>query len=79
MDAVEEVLATARLNRLCQSGEARRRREENHVSQAALGRAVGVSDVTILRWERGERTPTGPEAWAYLDLLDRLATVRASA
>ena len=33
------------------------KRKSAGLTQAELGKKVGVSDVTILRWERGERTP----------------------
>ena len=33
------------------------KRKNNGLTQSELGQKVGVSDVTILRWERGERTP----------------------
>jgi transcriptional regulator with XRE-family HTH domain len=36
-------------------------RHLNGVSQRALGREVGVSDVQILRFERGQATPSAAE------------------
>jgi len=33
------------------------KRKSSGLTQSELGQKVGVSDVTILRWERGERTP----------------------
>jgi len=35
-------------------------------------RALGVSDMTLSRWERGERTPRGENLERYVALLERL-------
>jgi len=48
-------------------------RQRAKLSQAEVGRAVGVDGPTICRWEQGTRTPRQPHADAYAELLRRLA------
>jgi len=57
------------------SGAARAVRVGAGLSLGEMGRGVGpgVSPSTVLRWERGDRTPRGELAVSYLELLDRLA------
>jgi DNA-binding transcriptional regulator YiaG len=50
-------------------------REAAGVSQARLARELGVSRVTIARWETGARRPGGEAARAYSALLDQLREV----
>lgn len=38
----------------------RERREHLGVSQAFVAERIGVDQTTIARWERGDRTPSGP-------------------
>jgi DNA-binding transcriptional regulator YiaG len=33
-------------------------RKQNKLTQAALGELVGVSNITVYQWERGERRPS---------------------
>jgi DNA-binding transcriptional regulator YiaG len=54
------------------SGEARKIRHASGLSCDQVGGAVGVSGVTIMRWELGQRKPSGPPAIRYYDLLGRL-------
>ena len=61
-----------RVRQLAKSGRAKELREGAHLSLAEIGAFVGVSDVSVLRWERGERRPHGRPALRYLRLLDRL-------
>lgn len=42
------------------------------VSLKRMGAEIGVSDVTILRWERGDSEPTIEHAVAYRRLLEDL-------
>ena len=50
----------------------RRLRRAAGLSQDVIARALGVSAVTVCRWERGARTPSRRLTAAYADLLDRL-------
>jgi DNA-binding transcriptional regulator YiaG len=65
-------LAEARA--LVASGEARRIREAARLSLVNVAGAVGADPSAIGRWERGERTPRGPAALKYAQLLTRLQT-----
>ena len=57
--------------------EARRRlREEAGLSVRAFANALGVSPSTVARWETGEREPSGPFLFVYVDGLRTLAKVR---
>src|ERR687886_202197 len=57
----------------------RRRREALHLTQADLGRVLGVARNTLARWERGKVPIRHPELVALaLDHLDRLALLAAS-
>ena len=42
------------------------------LTQADIGRAVGVSASAVARWEGGSRSPCGRELWVYLEVLDEL-------
>ena len=59
------------------SGEARRIRHASRLSSDQIARTVGVSGVTVVRWELGQRSPSGEAALRYFDLLDRLRKVTA--
>lgn len=67
------VLATAKARQLSQSGRARRIREAAGVPQSHLAAEIKVAKSTLCRWEKGERTPTGPAAERWLALLALLA------
>lgn len=43
------------------------------LTQAEIAAAIGVERPTISRWESGLRSPRGPNAEAYADLLRGLA------
>lgn len=45
------------------------------LSQEAIGRAVGVSRVTVCRWESGQRVPSGDAAVRLAKLLRDLEEV----
>ena len=69
-----DAVKLARARELAATGEGERIRDKSRLSRAHIGAVVGVSDVTILRWERGERRPSGKPALRYIDLLDKLVT-----
>ena len=47
------------------------------ISLRRVGQALGVSDVTVLRWERGTAEPTLEHAAAYRTLLEELRRAAA--
>jgi len=61
-----------RVRDLAASGKARRIRVMARLSLAEMARDLGVSDVTLSRWERGLCRPRGDAAVAYGALLDQL-------
>ena len=77
MDGISQVEALARLRVMCATGDATRVRTAARVTGAEAARACGSNRQTLYRWEHGEARPTGPEALAYLRLLDRLAALTA--
>lgn len=73
--AVTRVLEKAKLSELVRSGRAREVREAHKLSLGDIGSALGVSAVSVLRWERGDNFPAGDHASAYLRLLEQLEEV----
>ncbi|MDQ3640970.1 MAG: helix-turn-helix domain-containing protein [Actinomycetota bacterium] len=70
---LDEATKLSRARSLASSGAARTIRLANHLSLAEMARAAGIgSPVTVMRWERGERSPRGEAAIRYCELLDRL-------
>lgn len=47
-------------------------RERARLTRREIADSIGVSEVTIWRWERGRGTPTGPKGQAYCRLLHEL-------
>lgn len=60
---------------MCRTGVAKTIRETSDLSLRDLSAGVGVSQVTILRWENAQTRPSGDEAMRYLGILDDLAGV----
>jgi DNA-binding transcriptional regulator YiaG len=60
----EEEAQAARLS----PGLIRKLRLRLALSQAAVGRLVGVSPAAVLQWEQGRATPTGPNRAALVGL-----------
>lgn len=52
---------------------ARATRERSGATQEQVGRSVGVTALTVWRWENGHRWPRGELRHRYFDLLDDLA------
>ncbi len=67
----------SRLRMMCQTGAAKAIRESSSISLRELGSSVGVSQVTVYRWETSRTKPSGSEAMRYLTILDDLAGVRS--
>jgi DNA-binding transcriptional regulator YiaG len=55
------------------TGRGRRLRTSARISQREFARFVGVSQVSIHRWERGDHLPTGARAVAYARALREVA------
>jgi transcriptional regulator with XRE-family HTH domain len=73
----DELRDLVRLRRLTASGAARKVRLASGLSLNEIANAVGVSPVTVLRWERAQRRPkNGPAALRYGALLDELLEAR---
>lgn len=64
-------LANARDHAL--SGAGRHVRLSSGISMREMARTIRVDPSTLLRWERGERRPTGAAAERWVDELHRLA------
>jgi DNA-binding transcriptional regulator YiaG len=63
----------ARVRRMVKTGAARAIRESAEVSLSELAAGAQVDRVTIHRWERGTRRPTGQAALRYLEALEELS------
>lgn len=64
----------ARVRALAGNGEARRLRVEiGRLSLSEVAAVVGVSPVSVWRWEHGVKRPHGRPALRYLRLLESLA------
>jgi DNA-binding XRE family transcriptional regulator len=55
------------------TGLARQLRQRNHLSQAKVATAVGVTRSAVAQWETGRALPAGKHALAYARLLRELA------
>jgi DNA-binding XRE family transcriptional regulator len=72
-EALAEVLAQARTQRRLPKPPVRREiRKRSGLTQDGMARVLGVTRITVLRWEAGQRSPRGKLAARYVDLLDRL-------
>jgi len=67
-----EAVRLAQARQLARSGEARIRRERARLTLHDVAAVIDRSHTTVLRWENGERTPTGDAALQWVDLMDRL-------
>ncbi len=65
----------ALVRRRCRDGSGRRIRQAANVSAADIADELGVSEATVLRWERGQNLPRRQVALRYGQLLGGLAHV----
>jgi DNA-binding transcriptional regulator YiaG len=70
--AQAQILRLVRVRAAASSGEARRLREAAQLSIGEVASVCGVDQSTVWRWERGARSPRGPAALKYGDLIDSL-------
>jgi DNA-binding transcriptional regulator YiaG len=68
----DDLVELARVRALCASGAARSIRVAARMSLREVGRSLGVSPSTVLRWEERDRQPRGDAGLRYGALLDRL-------
>jgi DNA-binding transcriptional regulator YiaG len=68
----EDLPQLARVRSLTRSGAAKSIRLGAKLSLGEVARAIEVTPATVLRWERGERVPTGDKALRYLTVLEGL-------
>jgi DNA-binding transcriptional regulator YiaG len=69
---VEDTIALAEARMRVLNGDLAAIRRRAKLSQDAIGRAVGVTRVTVCRWESGERVPSGDPAVRLARLLREL-------
>lgn len=78
MTEAEQLLEQVRARRVLPPPDERKRiREDAHVSQHEMARALGVSWTAIYRWERGSRPRQRAHEVGYADLLAELKRVAA--
>jgi DNA-binding transcriptional regulator YiaG len=66
---MKDILLLAKARQLAVSGEAQKIRDAAGLSLRDIAAAVGVSQTTVWRWERGAQAPHGPGATAWALLL----------
>lgn len=71
--SIRQLLELTEARRMAKSGRAGQLRLAAGLTLAEVGRAVGVSEATVWRWEHGQRRPGGQPALAYARLLARLS------
>lgn len=64
-----DLVDLADLREMVADGRARQLRESANLSRADIGRAAGIGEVTVWRWENGKRRPTGSAALRYARVL----------
>jgi hypothetical protein len=70
---LDDLLAVERVAELCSAGVTRMIRERHGWSLRQTGDACEppLSAATILRYERGDRTPKGPKGLGYARVIER--------
>jgi DNA-binding transcriptional regulator YiaG len=68
----KELVALSRVRVLAESGEAAAIRRRAGLSLSEVAGSLGVSPVTVHRWERSTRRPRGRAALRYAALLESL-------
>jgi DNA-binding transcriptional regulator YiaG len=70
-----QAVQLAQIRELARSGRARSIRERANVSTKEVADSLGVHEATVARWETGVRSPRGPAALRYAELLRALSEV----
>jgi DNA-binding transcriptional regulator YiaG len=69
-----ELVELSGVRALARTGAARSIRLAAGLSLSEVAKSVGVTPVTVYRWEVGDRSPRGGPALRYKELLDSLAS-----
>jgi transcriptional regulator with XRE-family HTH domain len=69
-----DLAAIGIVRRAAKNGVTKKVREAANLSQPELGLGCGVSHVSILRWERGDRSPNGMGAVRYAAIIRALVS-----
>ena len=69
----DDLRRLGRMRELCASGQARVVRENARITRAEMARALGVTWVTVERWEKGAPPQNADMALKWLKILDDLA------
>lgn len=77
--SVKDTVAIAEARVRVARGDLAAIRTRAKLSQNAIAGAVGVNRIAVLRWERGERLPTGEPAVRLAKLLRDLEKVAGKA
>jgi transcriptional regulator with XRE-family HTH domain len=72
---IEDTVALAEARVRVANGDLLTLRRRAGLSQEAIGRAVGATRTTVLRWEHLERVPSGPPAIRLAQLMRELDKV----
>ena len=77
MKIIEQALEKSRLRQRLPAPATRRAlREHAGVSQDTVGKAVGVTRAEVSKWESGSRSPRDGNLDRYLQVLDRLESLK---
>lgn len=71
----DEAALIAWVRQAAASGHGRAIRQKARLSQAEMGRALGVTHAAVNGWETGRRSPSGAVALRYGELLRTLERV----
>lgn len=69
----EELRRISEVRALVANGEAREQRENRRLTLQEIADAIGVTPLTVYRWEQGITTPRGPAALRLAEVLEATA------
>ena len=75
MTKIPEVIQLAKARAMARNGEAQAIRERNHLTISEVAREIEVSPSSVMRWEKGERSPRGDSAIRFAELMHKLDKV----
>ncbi len=75
MTQIPEIIEIAKARALARNGEAQAIRERNHLTITEVAKEIEVSTSTVMRWEKGERSPRGDAALRFGRLMHKLDKV----
>jgi DNA-binding transcriptional regulator YiaG len=68
----QDAIRLAHARRLAESGRAEALRHTALLTLHEVARVCEVNHVTVMRWEKGERTPSGDAALRWVDFMAKL-------